>query len=80
MESTLLRTMVVDDSSVQRAAIVKHIESHPNLKLTGEFHTGINARKVLMENKTDLIFLDVEMPILDGFQLLESLDHRPQIT
>lgn len=79
MESTLLRTMVVDDSSVQRAAIVKHIESHPNLKLTGEFHTGINARKVLMENETDLIFLDVEMPILDGFQLLESLDHRPQI-
>ncbi|WP_273567417.1 LytR/AlgR family response regulator transcription factor [Maribacter halichondriae] len=79
MEPTLLKVMVIDDSSVQRAAIVKFIENHPNLELTGEYHNGINARKILMENDTDLIFLDVEMPVLDGFQLLESLDHRPQI-
>lgn len=79
MENTVLKTIVVDDSSVQRAAVVKHIDKHPNLYLTGEYHNGINARKILMENDTDLIFLDVEMPILDGFQLLESLDHHPQI-
>jgi len=79
MVNTVLKTIVVDDSSVQRAAVVKHINDHPNLYLTGEFHNGINARKIVMENDTDLIFLDVEMPILDGFQLLESLDSRPQI-
>ncbi len=79
MKSVVLKTIVVDDSSVQRAAVVKHINDHPDLQLIGEYHNGINARKIVMENDTDLIFLDVEMPILDGFQLLESLDHRPQI-
>ena len=79
MENTVLETIVVDDSSVQRAAVVKHIADHANLHLMGEYHNGINARKIVMENDIDLIFLDVEMPILDGFQLLESLDHHPQI-
>ncbi|MFH6604384.1 LytR/AlgR family response regulator transcription factor [Maribacter algicola] len=74
-----LKTIVVDDSSVQREAVVKQVNDHPNLQLIGEFHNGINARKIVMENDTDLIFLDVEMPVLDGFQLLESLDHLPQI-
>jgi len=79
MKNSVLKTIVIDDSTVQRAAVIKHVENHPDLHLMGEYHNGINARKVLMENETDLIFLDVEMPVLDGFQLLESLDHRPQI-
>ncbi len=79
MKNSVLKTIVIDDSTVQRAAVIKHVENHPDLHLTGEYHNGINARKILMENETDLIFLDVEMPVLDGFQLLESLDHRPQI-
>ena len=79
MDNTNLKCMVVDDSSVQRASVIKFIEKHKNLHLTGEYHNAINARKYLQENETDLIFLDVEMPIISGFELLESLDHAPQV-
>ena len=79
MENISLKCMVVDDSSVQRASVIKFIEKHKSLRLTGEYHNAINARKYLQENETDLIFLDVEMPIISGFELLESLDHSPQV-
>lgn len=71
--------MVIDDSAVQRAALVKLIEDHPDLILVDEFQSGISARSSIKKNAVDLLFLDVEMPIVGGFDLLESLESRPQI-
>ncbi|MEP0676042.1 MAG: response regulator, partial [Nonlabens ulvanivorans] len=67
MNNTILNCYVVDDSSIQRLAIVKMIENHPNLKLIGEFSNAIETKAAIKDQKVDLIFLDVEMPILTGF-------------
>jgi DNA-binding LytR/AlgR family response regulator len=74
-----LKCMVIDDSAVQRAALTELIAKHPNLILVDVFQNGISARASIKRNEVDLIFLDVEMPVVDGFELIESLEIRPQI-
>ena len=79
METNKLRTIVVDDSSLQRMAVSKLINDHPNLDLVAEYNNGMEAYKNVEQNQIDLIFLDVEMPILNGFEFIESLSNIPQI-
>ena len=79
METNKLRTIIVDDSSLQRMAVSKLISDHPNLNLVAEYNNGMEAYKNVEQNQIDLIFLDVEMPILDGFEFIESLSNIPQI-
>lgn len=79
MEETLLKCAVVDDSSLQRLSLVKLIKDHPNLKLVAEYNNAIETKNGLLDTETDLIFLDIEMPILSGFELLDDLPNKPQI-
>jgi len=79
MNSTILNCYVVDDSSIQRLAIVKMIENHPNLKLIGEFSNAIETKAAIKDQKVDLIFLDIEMPILTGFDLLDDITEKPGV-
>lgn len=70
---------MVDDSALQRLAIVKLIKDHPSLRLVAQYNNAIETKNGLLETKVDLIFLDIEMPILTGFDLLDDLVHKPQI-
>jgi DNA-binding LytR/AlgR family response regulator len=79
MEETLLKCAVVDDSTLQRLSIVKLIKDHPNLKLVAEYNNAIETKNGLLDTDVDLIFLDIEMPILSGFELLDNLANKPQI-
>jgi len=79
VEETLLKCAVVDDSSLQRLSIVKLIKDHPNLKLVAEYNNAIETKNGLLDTEVDLIFLDIEMPILTGFELLDDLPNKPQI-
>lgn len=79
MEEILLKCAVVDDSSLQRLSIVKLIIDHPNLKLVAEYNNAIETKNGLLDTDVDLIFLDIEMPILSGFDLLDDLPNKPQI-
>ncbi|MFO8148125.1 MAG: LytR/AlgR family response regulator transcription factor [Bacteroidota bacterium] len=79
MEEILLKCAVVDDSSLQRLSIVKLIKDHPNLKLVAEYTNAIETKNGLLDIEVDLIFLDIEMPILSGFDLLDDLPNKPQI-
>ncbi len=79
MEEIILKCAVVDDSSLQRLSIVKLIKDHPNLKLVAEYNNAIETKNGLLDTEVDLIFLDIEMPILTGFELLDDLPNKPQI-
>lgn len=74
-----LRIIIVDDSYLQRMAVAKLVNNHPNLELVAEYSNAIEAKNGIKNNEIDLIFLDVEMPIINGFDLLESLDSPPQV-
>lgn len=76
---TKLRTIVVDDSALQRMAVSKLVTDHPSLNLVSEYKNGMEAYKNVKIHDIELIFLDVEMPILNGFEFIESLSNNPQI-
>jgi len=64
---------------MQRMAVAKLVNNHPNLALIAEYSNAIEAKNGIKNNEIDLIFLDVEMPIINGFDLLESLENPPQV-
>ena len=74
-----LRSILIDDSSLQRITISKMIKSHLNLDLVAEFKNGIEAQKNIKDFQANLIFLDIEMPIVNGFEFIETLQNKPQI-
>ncbi len=74
-----LNCIIVDDSKMQRMAVARLIKNHPSLNLVAEYSNGIEAKNGLKNEKIELIFLDVEMPVVSGFDLIESLESPPQI-
>ncbi|GAA3508155.1 LytTR family DNA-binding domain-containing protein [Aquimarina addita] len=79
VEQTELKCAVVDDSRLQRLAIVKLIDDHPSLELVAEWNNAIETKNGLLDTPVDLLFLDIEMPILTGFDLLDDLENKPHI-
>ena len=74
-----LNCIVVDDSSIQRILVTKLVETNPNLNLIGEFSNAIETKICLSTKSVDLLFLDIEMPIINGFNLIDGLKVKPQI-
>ena len=74
-----LNCVVVDDSTIQRITIAKLVNEHPDLNLVGDFSNASETRNCIANRKVDLLFLDIEMPVQSGFDLLDGLKNRPQI-
>jgi len=78
VDNSIIKCAIVDDSRLQRLAIVKLIEDHPGLDLVAEWNNAIETKNGLLDTKVDLLFLDIEMPILTGFDLLDDLENKPK--
>jgi DNA-binding LytR/AlgR family response regulator len=78
-ETKKLQAVIIDDSETHRNILRQYIEKHPELNLQGSYCNGIEAKNNSCEKNADLIFLDIEMPFIDGFDLLESFKENPQI-
>lgn len=74
-----LNCIVVDDSAIQRILVTKLVDENKSLNLMGEYPNAVEAKIALSNQNVDIIFLDVEMPILSGFNLIDGLKDKPQI-
>ena len=68
-----LRAVVVDDEPLARAVVREYLAKYPEVELVAECGNGFDAVKAVTELSPDLLFLDVQMPKLDGFEVLELL-------
>ncbi|WP_260736171.1 LytR/AlgR family response regulator transcription factor [Tunturiibacter lichenicola] len=68
-----VRTLVVDDEPLARSNLMVLLGLHPEIEIVRECGSGAEALSAVRELKPDLVFLDVEMPECDGFDVLEML-------
>jgi two-component system, LytTR family, response regulator len=68
-----IRVIIVDDEPLARDGVRLHLESAPDMEIVGEAGTGEEAVSLVETVKPDLMFLDVQMPGLDGFGVLEAI-------
>jgi len=71
--------IIIDDERIAREGIKSYVEQIDFLQLKGVFKSAIEANTFLSNNKVDLMFLDIEMPMLSGIDFLRSL-HQPPYT
>ena len=72
-----IRTLVVDDEPLAREGVRMMLASDPDMALVGQAGNGPEALRLLRELKPDLVFLDVQMPELNGFEVLARLAPQP---
>lgn len=76
---TKIKTIIIDDETLARQIIKKYLSTHDEIDLIDECSNGFDGVKKINELKPDLIFLDIQMPKLNGFEMLELIDEPPVI-
>ena len=74
-----MRAIIVDDEPLARQIIKEYLEDFPEIKVIAECQNGRQAIKAINQEKPDLVFLDIRMPGIDGFAVLEHLRSMPRI-
>ena len=69
-----LKVLIVDDEEPARAILRRHLDALPGVRVVGECGDGFEAVRAASALSPDVVFLDIEMPKLDGFEVLELLD------
>ena len=69
-----IKTIIIDDESLARDLVKSYLSDNDTIEIVGEYSDGFQGLKAINEIHPDLIFLDVQMPKLTGFELLELLD------
>lgn len=69
-----IRTIIVDDEPLARRNIRLLLKDDPEIEICGEANSGRDALSLIRKHSPDLVFLDIQMPELDGFGVLESID------
>lgn len=77
--STLYRCLVVEDEPLAQNVLKHYISSHPLLELTGICNDAMEAQQWLVRQRTDLLFLDINLPTLSGVSFLKSLSRPPLV-
>jgi two-component system LytT family response regulator len=76
-----IRAIIVDDEPLAREGLRLQLANEPDITLIGEYDTGTAAIKAINQDKPDLVFLDIQMPVVNGFDVVKKIDpaHIPMI-
>lgn len=69
-----IRTLIVDDEPLARERILSLLQSEPGVEVVGECGDGRSAAQAINHERPDLVLLDIQLPEMDGFEIIESMD------
>ena len=75
----MLNCIIIDDEPIARKGLAEYIGDVDFLQIQGEFDNPLKAMDQLMQGKTDLLFLDIQMPKMTGLEFLKTLPHPPMV-
>ena len=74
-----IKAIIIEDEKLAADLVRNYLQIHKEIELVGEFSDGFQGLKAINEIKPDLIFLDIQMPKITGFEMIELLDNKPEI-
>jgi two-component system, LytTR family, response regulator len=74
-----ITTLIIDDEKPAREIIRRMLEAYPTVTILAECEDGFEGARAIINHKPDLVFLDVQMPRVNGFEMLELLEEKPVI-
>ena len=75
----MLKALIIDDEPLAHDVIKHHLLKHPDIVVSGQCFHATEALHWLAENTVDVIFLDINMPVLSGMDMLRVLHNKPQV-
>jgi two-component system LytT family response regulator len=75
----MIRTIIIDDEPLARSIVKEYLQHHPQIELVQECNDGFEGIKAILQHHPDLIFLDIQMPKINGFEMLELVEQPPAV-
>lgn len=73
------KVVIIDDEFLARSMVKEYLQKHPQLQVVAECGDGFEGLKAIQEHEPDLVFLDIQMPKISGFEMLELIDEPPAV-
>jgi len=74
-----MKIIIIDDEPLARGIVKEFLETHTDLELVAECADGFEGIKAIQQYQPDLIFLDIQMPKINGFEMLELIENPPHV-
>lgn len=74
-----MKVIIIDDEPLARSIVKEYLQKHPQLELVQECNDGFEGVKAIHQHQPDLIFLDIQMPKINGFEMLELIEQPPAV-
>jgi two-component system LytT family response regulator len=74
-----MKTIIIDDEPLARSIIREYLQGYSQIEIVQECNDGFEGVKAIVQHQPDLIFLDVQMPKINGFEMLELVDQPPSV-
>ena len=74
-----MKAIIIDDEPLARMMVKEYLQAYPHIAVVQECNDGFEGIKAIQQHKPDLIFLDIQMPKINGFEMLELVDNPPQV-
>src|SRR5690349_13004810 len=75
----MIKVILIDDEPLARTVVKEYLQGHPDIQVVQECNDGFEGVKAIAQHQPDLIFLDVQMPKINGFEMLELVDQPPAV-
>ena len=75
----MIKALIIEDEKPARDLLKTFLKKHPDIEVIGECADGFSGIKAISEQKPGLIFLDIQLPRINGFEILELLDFTPVV-
>lgn len=75
----MIKAVLIDDEPLARSIVSEYLKSYPEISIVQECNDGFEGVRAIGQHKPDLIFLDIQMPRINGFEMLELIDEPPSV-